>query len=201
MRSDAHPVRVITLNQVIAWNMALYRRIAGLTQAELGERLGWPHHKVSEAERSWDGKRTREFDAQTLGGIALALGVPLVALLLPPDDDGHGVVYEICPPGAGEPVSMAEVMERVVLNDSHSDAPAMEAYRQRIRQKANKYLDSFWAAQVDEWQSPLDEKALAADRAERLRHRARMLMEYAEDDFEQAEFLDPEGAAKEEEGQ
>lgn len=75
-----------TPNQVVAWNMARYRKAAGLSQAELGKRLGgWSAVSVSAAERSWDGKRIRKFDADELIAVASALGVPVFALFLPPD--------------------------------------------------------------------------------------------------------------------
>jgi len=197
MRSDAHPVRTVTLNQVVAWNMALYRRAAGIGQRELGERLGWPERKVSEAERSWNGRRTREFNAEEIAGLALALGVPFAALLLPPDDDGRGVVYEMQPPGAKEPLPMAGLLDRVVMHDFPGDAPALEAYRRRFLHQRGKYLDPGRAAEGDEWFTPLDEEAVRAERAARLRARARTLMEYAEDDFDRAAALDPEGAEEE----
>jgi transcriptional regulator with XRE-family HTH domain len=74
------------VNQVVAWNVAYYRRAAGLTQADLGERLGISAPNLSAAERSVDGKRPRNFDAGELLALALALGVPISALLMPPPE-------------------------------------------------------------------------------------------------------------------
>lgn len=74
----------LTVNQVVAWNVAHYRRAAGLTQAELGERVGISAPNLSAAERSVDGKRPRQFDAGELLALALALGVTIPALLMPP---------------------------------------------------------------------------------------------------------------------
>ncbi|MEU9839717.1 hypothetical protein AB0C69_10905, partial [Actinomadura sp. NPDC048032] len=59
------PAAAITLNQLVAYNMAYFRKAAGLTQEDLGKLLrGWtqkPWGKaaVSAAERAWDGKRPR----------------------------------------------------------------------------------------------------------------------------------------------
>src|SRR5260370_31560685 len=80
--------RHVTINQVVAHNVTRFRKAAGLTQEELGERLGgWTKAAVSEAERTWDGKRIRQFVADTLAALATALGIPLLALFLPPDQD------------------------------------------------------------------------------------------------------------------
>ena len=56
----------MTVNQLAAYNMAFYRKVAGLTQEELGAPLGWSVASVSAAERSWDGKRIKKFDADEL---------------------------------------------------------------------------------------------------------------------------------------
>jgi transcriptional regulator with XRE-family HTH domain len=88
------PEREVSVNQLVAYNMSYFRRAAGLTQEQLGERLGgWSSASVSAAERSWDGKRVRKFDADEVVSIALALGVPVIALLLPPADADTAVRY------------------------------------------------------------------------------------------------------------
>jgi transcriptional regulator with XRE-family HTH domain len=191
---DVLPSREITVNQVIARNIASYRQAAGLKQRELGERLGWPAVKVSEAERSWDGKRIREFDAQTLAGLSLALGIPVLALFLPPEDDGYTHIYVFRPPGSkeGDGYPMATLMESVVMADSSSRAPAMEAYRERMQSAAATYLDPHWTGTVAEWLAVVDDRGLRADRAERLRSRARTFMDAAQEFIEMADGLDPE---------
>src|SRR5580704_18026639 len=83
------PERTVTVNQLVAYNMAFYRKAAGLNQEELGVRLGgWSAASVSAAERSWDSGRVKKFDADEVAGIAAALGVPVIAGFLPPEDDG-----------------------------------------------------------------------------------------------------------------
>ena len=47
--SDAQPDlprRLVTVNQIVALNIAWLRRQAGLTQEELGDLLGWPQNKL-----------------------------------------------------------------------------------------------------------------------------------------------------------
>jgi len=130
MQHSDLPERRVTMNQIAAWNMAYFRRAAELTQEELGERLGWSKAIVSAAERSWDGKRVRQFTADDLMGIAMALRVPLAALLLPPDDDRTAVRYVIDIPG-GE-VQGSDALLSNVLSSYGDDSPAMDAYRKRI---------------------------------------------------------------------
>lgn len=151
------PRRMVSLNQIVAYNMAYYRKAAGMTQEELGEELqGWtskPWSKaaVSAAERSWDGKRTRQFDADLLFGLALALGVPVSAFFLPPDTDGVKERVEAWPPHP-HPGTLAwrTTMEELLgyaLSDPEDEedtdeVSAMAAYRQRLSSAGEMYLGS-----------------------------------------------------------
>jgi transcriptional regulator with XRE-family HTH domain len=198
---DGKPVREITLNQIVAWNLAWYRRRAGLTQVQLGERLGWAGKtSVSEAERSWDGKRVREFDAQTTAAIARALGVPLMALYLPPADDGFTCMYHLTPPGSEEkPMPMPDVMAYLVMPDFPSDDPVMEAYRHRLREAVALYLDPAHGTDVDRWLSPGSEESARDDAAALYESRAELLADIMDDYIARAAFLrKPRGAAGEE---
>jgi len=83
---------VLTPNQVVAFNLALTRRERGLTQAQFCDLLApylgvkWSPAVLSAAERSVDGKRVREFDADTIVAIARALGLSVGQLMAPPPD-------------------------------------------------------------------------------------------------------------------
>jgi transcriptional regulator with XRE-family HTH domain len=193
------PIREVTLNQVVAWNLAWYRREARMTQKDLGDRIGWSNVAVSEAERSFDGKRIREFDAHILCALALALGVPLAALFLPPEDDGTGFTYAFAPPGwRGEPLPMSVLMEALVMTDSDSQSSAMEGYRHRFRAAVSRYLDAEWTETIGGWMAEVDEPAARADRAERLRSRAQVFWDAAEEFIEMADAIDPKGAGEKE---
>ncbi|MCC5580616.1 hypothetical protein IMZ11_33860 [Microtetraspora sp. AC03309] len=86
----------ITPNRLVAHNMAYWRKVAGYTQDELAKKLNafyeksapWTNASVSAAERSWDGKRVRQFDADVILSLATIFGLPLIAFFLPPEDDG-----------------------------------------------------------------------------------------------------------------
>ena len=115
------------IDQVVAFNMRRWRLAAGLTQEGLGQRIGWTGANVSSAERSADqGRDKRRFDAQLLVSLAAAMGVPVIALFLPP-------------PGSDSP-AMADLF-RQILPDSLGDSPAMDAYREALAGAARDYLD------------------------------------------------------------
>jgi transcriptional regulator with XRE-family HTH domain len=127
------PAHTVTINQLVGHNMALYREAAGLTQEQLGKRLGgWTKVAVSAAERSWDGKRVRKFDADELVAIASALGVPVVALLLPPSDAGTAVDYIFTAGSAPVPPIDAVGMFAHLSTAGEGDAPVMKAFRERV---------------------------------------------------------------------
>jgi transcriptional regulator with XRE-family HTH domain len=118
----------LTINQLVGYNIAWYRKAAGLTQVELGERLGgWTKVAVSAAERSQVGKRVRKFDADELVTLARALGVPVIALFLPPEDAGTARRYVLDGPGFPELTTL--LPDIVPVGDG--DSPGMAAYRQR----------------------------------------------------------------------
>src|SRR5260221_186 len=88
------PGEHVSIDQVVAMNMRYWRRKAGLTQEELGERIGWTAPNVSAAEVSARARKDRRrFDAHILAALAKALGVPVAALFLPPEDDGVAKRY------------------------------------------------------------------------------------------------------------
>lgn len=184
------PGESVTVDQVIALNLRHWRRAAGLTQEELGQRLGWSSANVSAVERSAaEGRERRRFDAQMLAEMALALGVPLTALFLPPPGDGADARYAITVQGA--PLGMARYMELCVMPDSDADSAVMDAYRDRFNTAMTRYLSPEWAAQAAGYlrgvRSPEDRRELAA----RLRDRERALLETA------AEIRDLYGAIME----
>jgi transcriptional regulator with XRE-family HTH domain len=186
------PDRHITINQVIAWNLAYYRRAANITQEELGAMLGGrPKTAISADERSWDGKRTREFNAQEITEIAIALGVPIGALFLPPTDDGIEARYLFTANDGtdDEPRDMADLTE-VVMPDSGKDAPAANLYRGRVRAAVGRYLDETWGPEVDRWFDEAGGPEMAADRAARIRMRRDVLREIADEYGELADIAE-----------
>ncbi len=136
----------VTINQLVGYNMACYRKAAGLTQDELGKSLGgWTKVAVSAAERSWDGKRVRKFDADELVTLAGALGVPVVALFLLPEDAGTAKRYVLDGPGFPD---LTTLLLRDVLPSRGGDSPPMAAYRKRLMALGVSDIESWWVRAV-----------------------------------------------------
>jgi transcriptional regulator with XRE-family HTH domain len=138
--SGGLPEREVSINQLVAYNMNYFRKVADLTQEQLGERLGgWSGASVSAAERSWDGKRVRKFDADEVVNIALALGVPVIALLLPPADADTAVRYLLATEAA-QPV-LTSLLPHIAPT-YEDDTAQLSAFWQRLMALgASRYID------------------------------------------------------------
>jgi transcriptional regulator with XRE-family HTH domain len=83
----------INASQLVAHNLTRIRKALGLSQEQAAERLEpylgvrWSRAVYSAAERSYNGKRVRQFTAAELAAFALAFGVPVVYFFLPPKPD------------------------------------------------------------------------------------------------------------------
>lgn len=88
---EGAPDPSLTGNEIVAVNLRWARRWRNMTQADLGEKLTaitgreWSRATVSAAERSAETDRVREFDADNLLAFSLALSLPAVFFLLPPE--------------------------------------------------------------------------------------------------------------------
>jgi transcriptional regulator with XRE-family HTH domain len=77
----------------VASNLARVRKERGLTQRETVERLApflahrWSVASLSAAERSVDGKRVKQFDADELIALSSVFDVPLAYWFQPKDDE------------------------------------------------------------------------------------------------------------------
>ena len=119
------------MSQLIAYNMSIFRKAAGLSQQEFGEHVGgWSAASVSAAERSWDSKRIKVFDADDIAKIAEALGIPLIALFLPPEDHGTAVRYVLSSPDPHDK-DLKHLLD-IILTWPDSDSPGMQEFRRRL---------------------------------------------------------------------
>lgn len=184
----------VEVDQIVAMNIRYWRRIAGMTQEDLGNLLGWSAANVSAAERSADEKRERRrFDAGTLTALCVALRVPLIALFLPPEDDGDGNRYMF--PACGASRDMADLMTLAIMPDRHDDDDVMADYRLRLTLAVTRYMDTDWAKEVARWLRDRESAELRADRAAHLRLRRAELLATAEELADLADAIDPAGDA------
>lgn len=116
--------------------MASFRKAAGLSQQDFGERMGgWSAASVSAAERSWDGSRIKKFDADEIMRIAAVLNLPLAALFVPPEDSGTAVHYVLDTP---LPVENGSELGSLLpyafpdFGEEYGSSPVWDAYRQRL---------------------------------------------------------------------
>jgi transcriptional regulator with XRE-family HTH domain len=151
LSSDGLPIRLVTVNDVVSMNLGHFRKAAGLSQQELANQIGWLKQVVSTAERSWEGRRTRNFTVGDLIDIAGGLGIPLAGLLLPPEDDGTAVTYVVDGlDGAGQQL-LRDLVPMVMADDASYDgkSPVVKEFRRRLL--------------AGKWRSHEDETALNAE--------------------------------------
>jgi len=81
----------ISASQLVAYNLARVRKALGLSQEQAAARLEpylgvrWSKAVYSAAERSYGGKRERQFTSAELAAFALAFGVPVGYFFQPPE--------------------------------------------------------------------------------------------------------------------
>lgn len=116
---------LLTANQLVAYNLMRARKSAGLSQEQAAGRLAvyrgvrWSKSVYSAAERSYQGKRVRQFTADDVLAMALAFGLPVTYFYLPPPtservDDDDGVT------GGGRAVSWATLMAVMFSGDGQT---------------------------------------------------------------------------------
>lgn len=113
----------LTINELVAFNLAKARKRRGWTQQETANALtrvtGKRYTAVtySAAECSWRTGRTRQFDAAELVTFAQVFDLPVAAFLLPVEDRDGTEGYTLGPRGGereGETISARELLGRVL---------------------------------------------------------------------------------------
>src|ERR1700733_4927729 len=115
----------MTANQLVAYNLARVRKAQGLSQEQAADLLApwlgvrWSKAVYSAAERSYDGKRVRQFSADDLIAMSSAFGVPVLHFFLPPKAEDRGKATSV---GSGEhEVSWPELFD-VMLGGAYRSA-------------------------------------------------------------------------------
>lgn len=89
----ANVADTITISQLVGYNLTRVRKALGLSQEQATERLEpylgarWSKTVYSLAERSYSGKRVRQFTAAEVAAFALAFSVPVSYFFLPPNSE------------------------------------------------------------------------------------------------------------------
>lgn len=141
----------LTINEVIAFNLARARRRAGWTQEEAAERLSqamgkrWSNATLGAAERSWETERVREFNGDELMAFSKVYGQPLAYWFLPPDGGEKTQTYRL---GAdGQEISNFDLLRTVLpLGASHEFVD--------LARLATRQHDMDWAPSRPTWYMP-----------------------------------------------
>jgi transcriptional regulator with XRE-family HTH domain len=89
------PPKVLSANQLVAFNMWRARKASGWSQQEVADLLDmytgrtWSNASVSAAERSWQGGRPRRFDASEIVALAQIFDEPVGFFFLPPEGGNY----------------------------------------------------------------------------------------------------------------
>lgn len=87
--------RVLSANQLVAYNLMRARKAAGWSQQDVAGMLeqltgrSWSNASVSAAERSWQGGRPRRFDASEILALCSIFNEPISFFFLPPGPDEY----------------------------------------------------------------------------------------------------------------
>lgn len=116
-------------NQVVAYNLAQARLLKGWTQDQAAEALEahvgarWSKATFSAAERSMDGERIRQFDADEIVAFARAFDLPASWFFLPPPPwAAPGVPTKLQTPAAGQFGEPLALLADLVFGDDHQEA-------------------------------------------------------------------------------
>jgi transcriptional regulator with XRE-family HTH domain len=88
------PAKVLSINQLVSYNMWRARRGMEWSQQEVAELLQmytgrtWSNASVSAAERAWQGGRPRRFDASEIVALSRIFEQPIIYFFMP-DADGN----------------------------------------------------------------------------------------------------------------
>ncbi len=139
---------VVNANRVVAYNLERARKARGLSQEEARELLkvegiDWSKATYSAAERSWDGKRVRQFEADELVAFARAFEVPVIFFFLPPRPADRDEVTAVSV--GGPDISWSEMLD-VILGGKFRMLFAQRVVELPRSERAN--ADAFLTAMI-----------------------------------------------------
>ncbi len=150
----------LTINEVVAFNLANARRRKGWTQEETAERLTqitgkrWTKATLGAAERSWETDRVREFHAGELVAFCEVFGQPLAYFLLPPGIPGKNDAFGVAP--GGSCLTHLELLTAIL--PLHSTAEFVDAANVATQKNGLS-----WAPSRPSWHRPEEHYAAQED--------------------------------------
>jgi hypothetical protein len=158
----------LTPNQVVAYNLAQARLLKGWTQDQASEALEpflgsrWSKANYSAAERSVDGARIRNFDADEIVAFARAFELPVTWFFLPPPPwSSPGVPVKLRTPDAERFGAPLAVLTDLVFGD--------ELQLAAMTLRLHVFLDELGPNPLSEAQQRIAD-AVEARKAEVVRH-------------------------------
>jgi transcriptional regulator with XRE-family HTH domain len=170
------PDKVLSVNQIVAFNMWRSRRSAGWSQQEVAELLQmytgrpWSNASVSAAERSWQGGRPRKFDANEILALSKIFDEPIPYFFMPPEDGRWNAKHvgmrefpdqhpNMDPEDKNSDLmGLVETADYVGSLGLYRITPSLEF---RMRELALRHLGLSWSA--PKWKSPFAHTRLGPD--------------------------------------
>jgi transcriptional regulator with XRE-family HTH domain len=162
------PAKVLSINQLVSYNMWRARRASTWTQQEVAELLEkytgrtWSNASVSAAERAWQGGRPRRFDASEIVALAKIFDEPMIYFFMP-DEMGNYYANHVgmteFPDGTpnmdpesrdNDLMSLIPVDEYVQWIGMYQLSPAFDF---RMRELVMRFTHLSWTA--PDWKMPL----------------------------------------------
>lgn len=162
---------VLSINQIVSYNLMRARRTHGWTQQDVAELLerytgrSWSNASVSAAERAFHGGRPRRFDASEIVAMCKIFDEPISYFFMPPEDEyrNRSVGMREFPQGgpgatADDLMALLPTATLVEMLGMHK-APA--DFTDRLRRLALQWLGLSWRG--SEFVFPLREVTDLAD--------------------------------------
>ncbi|MFD9221472.1 helix-turn-helix domain-containing protein [Streptomyces sp. NPDC060064] len=148
---------VLSINQIVSYNLMRARRTHGWTQQDVAELLerytgrAWSNASVSAAERAFQGGRPRRFDASEIVAMCKIFDEPISYFFMPPEDEyfNKWVAMREFPDGIPEvdPSKSHDLMALIptaVLVEMLGMHEAPADFTDRMRRLALQWLGLSW---------------------------------------------------------
>ena len=149
--------RVLSVNQLVSYNLMRARRAHAWSQQDVAELLekytgrSWSNASVSAAERAWQGGRSRRFDACEIVAMAKIFDEPVTFFFLPPDRSEYPAKWVGLKEFKGGRPDMDDTNDQMALVptstfvDSLSLDEAAPTFTARMQELCRDWLSVAWS--------------------------------------------------------